>query len=67
MLPVGCSRQQPVDTAKAPTAPETVAVSHWTNKTELFMEHQPLVAGAKHRFAVHLRICAHSRPLRRAV
>jgi RND family efflux transporter MFP subunit len=34
-------------------APETISVSHWTGKTELFMEHPPLVAGVKRRFAVH--------------
>jgi len=53
ILLAGCTKQQPVAVAQAPAAPETVSVSHWTDKTELFMEHPPLVAGAKHRFAVH--------------
>jgi cobalt-zinc-cadmium efflux system membrane fusion protein len=29
------------------------AVSHWTTKTELFMEYPTLIAGVKGRFAVH--------------
>lgn len=33
--------------------PHKEAVSHWTGKTELFMEYPPLVAGVKSRFAVH--------------
>lgn len=32
----------------------TIAISRWTDKTELFMEHPPLVAGEKARFAIHL-------------
>lgn len=34
--------------------PETISVTNWTEKTELFLEHPPLVAGQKVRFAVHL-------------
>lgn len=33
--------------------PHKEAVSHWTEKTELFMEYPTLVAGLKSRFAVH--------------
>lgn len=33
--------------------PHKEAVSHWTAKTELFMEYPTLVAGVKSRFAVH--------------
>jgi membrane fusion protein, heavy metal efflux system len=33
--------------------PHKEAVSHWTGKTELFMEYPTLVAGVKSRFAVH--------------
>lgn len=32
----------------------TDSVTHWTEKTELFVEHPPLVAGQTVRFAVHL-------------
>ena len=33
--------------------PETLSITDWTNRTELFMEHPPLVAGENARFAVH--------------
>src|SRR3954468_3862045 len=33
--------------------PEPVSVTSWTEKTELFMEYPPLVAGQSARFAVH--------------
>src|SRR5919108_1992195 len=40
------------------TAPEaevpTLDVTNWTDKTELFMEYPPLVAGQEALFAVHL-------------
>jgi membrane fusion protein, heavy metal efflux system len=34
--------------------PPTLDVTSWTDKSELFMEHPPLVAGHTVRFAVHL-------------
>jgi cobalt-zinc-cadmium efflux system membrane fusion protein len=34
--------------------PPTLDVTNWTQQTELFMEHPPLVAGQTVRFAVHL-------------
>src|SRR5262249_27889707 len=48
----GCSRGTPPQPA-APEA-ETLDVTSWTDQTELFMEHPPLVAGQTVRFAVHL-------------
>ena len=51
-LAAGCSRG-----AKAPdagTETPTLDVTSWTGKTELFMEHPPLVGGRTVRFAVHL-------------
>jgi membrane fusion protein, heavy metal efflux system len=39
----------------APKAePVALNVTHWTEKTELYMEYPPLVAGHSARFAVHL-------------
>jgi len=32
----------------------TLSLTHWTDKTELFMEHPPLVGGHTALFAVHL-------------
>ena len=49
----GCSRSG--DAPVASTAePPTLDVTSWTDKSELFMEHPPLVAGRNVRFAVHL-------------
>ena len=51
-----CSRgaSPPPEAAEVPT----LAVTSWTNTTELFMEHPPLVAGETVRFAVHLTTMA---------
>jgi RND family efflux transporter MFP subunit len=51
-LLAGCRR----DAAPAPEAaePPTLDVTSWTEASELFMEHPPLVAGRVVRFAVHL-------------
>jgi RND family efflux transporter MFP subunit len=38
----------------AEAEPPTLDVTHWTEKTELFMEYPPLVAGKTALFAVHL-------------
>src|SRR6185295_14135008 len=53
VLATACSRNAapvPQAQAEAPTIDET----SWTDKTELYMEHPPLVAGQTVRFAVHL-------------
>jgi membrane fusion protein, heavy metal efflux system len=51
-LLAGCTRQAAEQNAE-PEIP-TLDVTSWTDKTELFMEHPPLVAGQTVRFAVHL-------------
>jgi membrane fusion protein, heavy metal efflux system len=48
--PVGCRRQRAANDAE----PTTLNVTHWTDKTELYMEYPPLVARQNARFAVHL-------------
>jgi membrane fusion protein, heavy metal efflux system len=40
--------------ASGKAEPPTLDVTHWTDKTELFMEYPPLVTGKSVRFAVHL-------------
>ena len=50
-LLTGC--QKAVPPPKTPEDPKPISVTRWTDKTELFMEHRPLVAGEKARFAVH--------------
>jgi RND family efflux transporter MFP subunit len=54
-LAAACSREAP------PTAAlelPTLDVTHWTDKTELFMEYPPLVTGQTTLFAVHLTTLA---------
>jgi membrane fusion protein, heavy metal efflux system len=51
ILATACNRGAPA--TEPPEAP-TLDVTSWTDKTELFMEHPPLVAGQTVRFAVHL-------------
>jgi len=49
----GCARQGDAVQGGETELP-TLDVTNWTDKTELFMEHPPLVAGETVRFAVHL-------------
>ena len=49
---VMASCRRSVDTP--PAAPPMLNVTHWTAKTELYMEYPPLVAGQPALFAVHL-------------
>jgi RND family efflux transporter MFP subunit len=51
MAAAGCSRAAP---PAAPEEPEALSVTRWTDKTELFAEYPPLVAGGTSRFAIHL-------------
>jgi membrane fusion protein, heavy metal efflux system len=57
---IGCSSKEK---KQEPAKPEPVAVTRWSEKTELFMEHPPLVAGEKARFAVHFTKLADFKPL----
>jgi RND family efflux transporter MFP subunit len=49
-LAIGCGR----DAAEPEEEVPTLDVTHWTDKTELFMEFPPLVAGQTALYAVHL-------------
>src|SRR5574338_778929 len=60
LLP-GCGRSS--EPAAAPADLPTQTVTHWTDKTELFVEHPPLVASQMVRFAVHLTTLADFRAL----
>src|SRR6187402_2354089 len=51
ILAAGCRQQSDIP---APAEPPTLDVTSWTDSSELFMEHPPLVAGQTVRFAVHL-------------
>src|SRR5262245_60726253 len=41
----------------------TLNVTHWTERTELYMEYPPLVAGQTALFAVHLTTLADFKPV----
>lgn len=49
-----CQQQRPVTPKVVEEKIEPESVTRWTNKTELFAEYPPLVAGQVSRFAVHL-------------
>jgi RND family efflux transporter MFP subunit len=51
LVMIGCGTSP--TPAPEPESP-TLDVTHWTDKTELFMEYPPLVAGQTALFAVHL-------------
>jgi RND family efflux transporter MFP subunit len=48
----GCNRSATPEAT--PEEPETLSVTRWTDKTELFAEYPPLAAGSTSRFAIHL-------------
>src|SRR5438552_14254946 len=61
-LTVGSTACRPQ--AKPPEAETpTLDVTDWTDKTELFMEYPPLVAGKTALFAVHLTQMADFKPV----
>src|SRR2546428_4376354 len=47
----------------ASNEPPTLNVTHWTERTELYMEYPPLVAGRTALFAVHLTTLADFKPV----
>lgn len=61
----GCTQRQEPTNAAAPesAAPEPIAVTRWSDRTELFMEYPPLVAGTTGRFAVHFTNIQTFRPI----
>lgn len=46
-----------------PEEPAALSVTRWTERTELFAEYQPLVAGETSRFAIHLTRLDSFKPL----
>src|SRR5262245_367335 len=53
-LGAGCRRGPEAPGQSTASGPPSLDVTSWTQQTELFMEHPPLVAGHTVRFAVHL-------------
>jgi membrane fusion protein, heavy metal efflux system len=60
---VGCSGGDGQDAAEAEELPGG-AITIWTAKTELFMEHPALLVGAAAKFAVHLTALSDFAPVR---
>jgi membrane fusion protein, heavy metal efflux system len=61
-LTVGCGR----GAGRAPAGDHelpSLNVTHWTDKTELYMEYPPLIAGQKALFAVHLTRLSDFKPV----
>ena len=51
------------DRQAEPEEPEPIAVTRWTEKSELFMEYRPLRIGETSRFAIHLTALQTFKPL----
>ena len=58
-----CGSAPPTE-VEAAEEPAAVVVSRWTDRSELFVEFPPLVAGATSRFAIHFTDLATFEPLR---
>ena len=65
LLILGCGGPtvEVVDTSEADEVPPVV-VTRWTEKTELFVEYPPLIAGETSRFAIHFTDLASFEPVR---
>jgi membrane fusion protein, heavy metal efflux system len=64
LLACACSRGPAPVSPLEEDEPPAVDVTAWTDRTELFMEYPPLVAGAQVRFAIHLTDLADFSPVR---
>ncbi len=58
-----CNQQSPPAPAPEPEGPDPIAVTRWSERTELFMEYPPLVANKRVRFAVHFTDIRNFRPV----
>jgi cobalt-zinc-cadmium efflux system membrane fusion protein len=63
LMPACGESAQPHGHSHGESEPGTVAVTHWTDLTELFMEYPVLVAGQSGRSAIHLTDLADFSPL----
>jgi cobalt-zinc-cadmium efflux system membrane fusion protein len=59
-----CRTAPPAEAPPADEEPPSLAVTIWSERSELFMEYPPLVAGAEARFAIHLTDLSNFQPLR---
>jgi len=63
-LLAACGRNEAAPEEPAAEDPPAEAVTIWSDRTELFMEYPPLVAGEQARFAIHLTDLSNFTPLR---
>jgi len=54
LLVAGCRETEPTHEAAGAIEPANVAITQWTDSTEIFLEHPALVAGTDAKFLVHL-------------
>lgn len=59
-----CNRPAAVDPPAAAKKPEGLSVTHWSDRTELFMEYPALVARETGRFAVHFTRLDRFKPMK---
>jgi biotin carboxyl carrier protein len=59
-----CRSAPPAEGSAAEEEPPSLAVTIWSERSELFMEYPPLVAGEDARFAIHLTDLSDFQPLR---
>ncbi len=64
LLSACSSPRQHSEVTVVPEDLQPIAVTQWTDKTELFMEYPPLEAGEESRFAIHLTDTASFQPLK---
>lgn len=59
-----CRSASPTEVPAAEQEPPSLAVTVWSERSELFMEYPPLVTGEDARFAIHLTDLSNFQPLR---
>jgi RND family efflux transporter MFP subunit len=61
MMAAGCGGEEPAAPAESELDP--IAVTRWTDRSELFAEYPPLVVGHVSRFAIHLTDISSFKPV----
>ncbi len=62
VVPISCQDKRLIITG-TPGQPEPIQRTHWTEKTELFLEYPALVKSRTSRFAIHLTSLANFKPI----
>jgi RND family efflux transporter MFP subunit len=64
VLLFSCNKPAAKDPPASAEKPEGLSVTHWTDRTELFMEYPVLIAGETGRFAVHFTRLGSFKPMK---